>query len=310
MKFTHLYNSIKNKAWELIEKKYFSESLKSYKLLNRFRLLYYSNIQLKKTKLLILFSIVIGSTTAIDESIVLYSICNTPVSLLVSENIGMIIKIIMVNIIPIIGFVGSLYLILRRSAGLWLIGIWSSLLIVPIFLSYNENGYLLSQNYFNYFNTSPLVQAFFITSESMTRQTGTDPLYNFNYIVKYSPFTSGIGVNFVPILYLLTVSLILFQNKKIFSLKKRIIFLLIIVFSTFVPFSIYSLANIFHDKKEDDFEIKRLKLQTPLKHYPNLQQSLHDKCFEFSRSWFNADDNQFIKEVTCYNDKEKVSFTK
>lgn len=310
MKFLHIYNFIKNKTWKLIEEKYFSETSKSYKILNRLRLLYYSNIQLKKTKLLIVFSIVIGLITAIDESIAVYTIIKISGALFDPENIETTIKIIFTNIIPIIGFMGSLYLILRRSAGLWLIGIWSSLLIIPIFLSYNENGLMLCQYFPNFFNASPLLSAVFASSNSLTQTMGTDFLYNLDYVVKYSPYTSGIGVNVVPIFYLLTIFVILRQNKKIFSLKNWIAFALIIVFSISAPFAVYSFSNILHDEKIADFEKNRLAFLSLLKNYPNAQSNLQEKCFEFSRPWFKANENQTIIEVSCYNNGKKITFTK
>ena len=250
------------------------------------------------------------SEIKIKESIVLYTIFKTSGTLFVSDNLEIVIKSLFENLIPIIGFIGGLYLILRRSAGLWLIGIWSSLLIFPIFFSYNENGYILSKSYFNFFNTSPLFHAFSIKSESMIDLVGTDYRYNFGFIVKYSPFTSGIGVNFIPILYLLAILLILLQNLKIMTGKKILIFLIVIAISTCLPYAVYSSVKSFHSKKIANFELKKMKLQTSLKQKINEQNSLYNNCYEFSRLWFNADDNQLIREISCYNNEEKVRFTK
>lgn len=310
MSLKNLYKSIKNKSWNLIEKKYNSQSFNALNITNRLKILYYSNIQLKKTKLLIIFSIVIASITAINESIVLYSIFKTYGSLLFSDNIETIVKTIMINMIPIVGFIGSLYLLLRRTAGLWLVGVWCSLLIIPIFFSYNDNGHILAQNYFNYYNTSPLIQAFYIQSQSIMTSSGIDYQYNLNYIVKYSPYASGIGVNVVPVLYLFAVFLLILQNKKLFIKKNLISFMLLIAFSVIVPFLVYSSVNIFQNSKRDEYEMKKFELQASSHYSQNSQHSLYERCYQFSRPWFLANKNKIIKQVSCRNNNEIVNFTK
>lgn len=312
------YQYIKNKAWKWIKNKYSSESSKYNEYLNKIKILNPSNAQLKKTPLLILFSIVLVFTTAISAADVISTIFKTLSSLIFLENIEIAIKITIQSIILITGFVGCVYFILRRAMGLLIIGIWSSIMIFPFSSSYNENVYATS--YFNSFNISTnqyQPHIYYFKGHITGPFYGTDNIYKLHYFVKWSTCNFGIGVNFIAVIYLIIVFLILFQNKKIFSKKRLIIFISIIIILTFVPVIIYSSGKMFEEKEEErrfDLMTKQGELEIRNKdifEISNKQNnSLRDKCFEYSRSWFNADDKKMIKEVTCYDEDKKITFTK
>ena len=305
---------IKNKVWKWIKTKYSSESTKYNEYLNKIKILNPSNAQLKKTPLLILFSIVLLFTTTTTFSDIINSLYILFNNLFVLKDVEKIVKIIIGSMIVITGFLGFIYLARRRVAGLWIIGIFSSILIFPIFLSYKENGFALSQSYFNYFNISMLPYLYYTTSQSIGQLEGINHLYNLHYIVKYSPYSSGIGINIVPIIYLIIVFLLIFQNKKIFTFRKSMVFTFVVVISTLIPVAVYSSFNMVYKNNKNDLLMKAFKLETKnlekifINH--NTQKNLHDKCYEASRHWFNADDKKMIKEVTCYDEDEKITFTK
>lgn len=299
--------------WKHIKNKHSSESSKAFKFLTKYKLLSETNTQLKKSKLLVVFSLLILSITVMEEGIIINKVVNT-FSVLRSNCLDVWFRVLIYNVIPILGFLGGLYIIKQRTVGLWLIGIWNSFLILPVVLSYRESPFNLSVEKMDSLNTISLFnfKLFFyqMNYHTLTEDFGNDYLAGLQYKLRLFPFTFGWGVNYIAIVFLLITFVLVFQNFSKFGKFKLTLFIFFVAISITIPFGVYYYCQERQYHKFAELNVRKMELHYPISSEINLYDNFHAQCSWFSQLWFKVDHDNLIKEISCYRENEIVVISK
>ncbi|MCD4715716.1 MAG: hypothetical protein K8R45_03115 [Desulfobacterales bacterium] len=304
--------SLFSKIWNRINNKYKNNVSEAKLKIGNIDTLHETDHRIKKTKLLIIFSLYIQSITSINEFFIFYNIFRAENLGIFFQNTETTINLLFNVLMPIIGFLAGSYLLLRRQLAIWILSIWSALYIIPIFISYNEQAFHAAKNPLNYINVSPMFQFLFVWSSQLERFIGNDYIYNMSYIVEYNPFVSGIGINFVPILYLGITGILIYQNRNNFRVisKKSINFIISILLSTSIPYIFYFTITSNEDRNHDILETKVFAQQS--RNYSrrdDIPNTLAGKCSKFATQYFENDKHNLIKRIICEDDTGIIEMT-
>ncbi len=304
----NILSSIKRKIIGIISEQFRIKFINSYAFLKRLHLYYESKCQLKYSKTLLIFSIYIATITTISETTFLHSLYKLISTNAVFDKPEFIVRNYLIFTLNLVGFIGSMYLVLRRKLGLWLVGVWASLSIIPIFISFQSNGHISSQNYLNYFNLSPFVNFVFTKSVSFLSSGEQSLFFLLEHVVKLKPFTSGVGFNLIPLFYLLIVIYLLYINRKKFSVKARSALIASLVIFTLTPFATYySIKYVEENKRLTVVHEKLIKFMSMDMAVFN-QKTWEEKCEVMATIYFNDKNGSCIDEIIFLSSNKELKF--
>ncbi|WP_435549492.1 tetratricopeptide repeat protein [Desulfobacterium sp. N47] len=196
----------------------------------------------------------------------------------------------------------------RKIAGLWILNVWSSSLILPIVLSYRDKSFNITPETIDSFNVISFIHIHKINYQVMTNSWMNDFALGLQYNLTMFPFRYGWGINFVAIVFVFIILFILFQNYSRFGKIKTSLFLFVMIMSAIIPFLVYHYCQARYETKFNN--LRDLALNNWIYRESEPYKSLNEKCVLMSNRWFMFDNDNLIEKVTCDSDNQTVVVAK
>ena len=261
--------------------------------------IYCSHQFLNKTKLLI--------CTSIFFEIISFTVLSSYGIFLANQKITTyhILKLLRMDpsaiaqpLIALIGLIGSILLILRIRSGLFITAFWSSLQMVPIYISKNAatlSGLPAAHN----------IQAFYFCYMWNSVPAG-DHINNYmtetTTYVLYHTMTNSIGINAFGFLFSCLPIWIAFQNRHIITKTSLIALFSIVSIAGAAPLALHTLVQHNIDSFASDIKLSRIIDKN--KHEIDKRP---ERCLSFEANYVIINDRQgIVDRITCHDSYQRT----
>ena len=298
----HTWRKLKERVTNYLYTSHDFKARSARLILGKLNLLRDSDRELNKSLILIIFSLYISAITSMTSAQLMDLIIRHWDAVFGTDEI--VLQPLLSLAIALIGLFGGLYMLAGKRKALWLLSIWAGLMIIPYNFTNSPSPTFMHPQCFSAYNIAPFFNILQCYSRILSSTSLTDLAGGYSILVNYKPIIVSVGINYVPIFYLIILAIIYFTNLQKSNKLLTCIYVLAIMISVALPYGIFRYTNAIIDQKKEQYDDRLFIANAVLNYYKWQGFKLADKtkstpCERAAAIYKMCDPSDLVKRITC-----------